>query len=321
MKTLQSPAGSPATGSDRCSFRINSKSDLTVTVRATEMKNAVLKRDDTPDAALFTDVKSRFYAAVHTEPVLFHDVLQTGTVMKGIKRGGILVEYESKLPFEIVLLHSGNVDDVTLGKMFDLQDKVAVVNAPDARNVIDYKTENEVVAHYANGGLGLAILGVDGSLIGQTMLSFDDTNMHIGWVMVDKDFGGNQLCERMLRLATDIAEASKMETISAAVRIANRKAIDKFSLQGFNVTGTGQNAKDGAKTLNFGRETKSAEPVCEHMGTRPLSLQSLQAGDKIDYLESMIEQGYTVKWNRQAQWFTFCTPEIKPVQLNDFKLG
>ena len=126
------------------------------------MKNAVLK-EQTPDAALFTDVKGRFYAAVHAEPVLFHDVLQTGTAMKNIKRGGVLVEYESKLPFEVVLLHSGNVDDATLGKMLALQDKVAVVNAPDARNVIDYKTENEVIDHYANGGLGLAILGVDGA--------------------------------------------------------------------------------------------------------------------------------------------------------------
>ena len=85
MKTLQSPAGSPATGSDGCSFRINSNTDLTDTVRVKEMKNVVLK-EQTPDAALFTDVKGRFYAAVHAEPVLFHDVLQTGTAMKNIKR-------------------------------------------------------------------------------------------------------------------------------------------------------------------------------------------------------------------------------------------
>lgn len=281
--------------------------------------NTALKPDTANDAALFADVKDRFYAAVHAEPILFHDVLFTGTAMKNIDKKSFLTSCESRLPYEIVLLHSANVDDNILEKMLVLQDNVAEVAAPSALNVIDYKTENEVINHYANGGLGLAVMGVDGTLIGQTMLGFDDTDMTISWLMVDKQFSGNMLCRSMLGLAKKIAESAQMETLCASVRIHNERAVEKFSAMDFRVTGAGRNTKDGARTLVFSRTTDKTEPVYEHMGTRPLHLTSLETDEKIKYLERMIKDGFTVKWDCRAKWFTFCQPEVKQPAIKVFK--
>lgn len=258
------------------------------------MTKEALKNEIEP--LLTGDLNERFYAAVHEEPVLFYDVVQTGWT-------------NGMVPYEMVLLHAGNVDDALLGKMMVLQGKVAKHPAPHAENTIDYKSEDDVIAHYSDNGLGLGIFSIDGSLIGQVMLSFEqDENTvteQIKWLMVDGDYRGNNLCNELLGMAVRVGEGSDISQINANVRVSNEKGIAKFAQLGFVATGVSQNTKDGSKNLK----------VCKIMGHQmqphieaqayPQPLAGLQNPQKLSAFEDLLNKGYVAKWDHCSKWFTF----------------
>lgn len=263
------------------------------------MSYASIKKE-TVEPLLTGDLNERFYKAVHEEPALFYDVVQTGWL-------------NGMLPYEMVLLHSGNVDNALLGKMMALQDKTAKVKSPDEGNAIDYKSEEEVIAHYSGNGLGLGIFTAEGDLVGQTMLSFKqdvngrDTGALISWLMVDRGYGPNNLCQSLISMACRMAESSGMSEIAAHVRLHNEKGIGKFSSEGFVVTGTGTNAKDGSRNLKFSKDLNREMRIDwqkEH--PRPQPLAGLQSHN-LPRLEALLEEGYVAKWNRAAKWF-ICHP-------------
>lgn len=177
-----------------------------------------------------------FYNAVHNDNYApERRVIQRGPLSDGTK-------------YQIVLLNGGNVDSAMLEKMMALQDEVAEHKMPHPINVIDYKTKDEVTAHFKNGGLGLGVFTEDNKLIGQTLLSFKqpatgilaksdkNTQAHIGWLMVNRDGRGSNLCSSLLSRASDIAEQSGMSQIVAQVRVHNARGVEKFALEKFVVT-------------------------------------------------------------------------------------
>ena len=193
------------------------------------------------EPVLSGDLNDRFYQAVHDKPALFYDVLQTGWLNDAV-------------PYDIILLHSDNVDNNILNQMLSLQDSIARFQEPHKDNVIDYKDEDQIITHYADGGLGLAVLSAEGVLAGQCILSFDDIDSsnaqaRIGWVMVDPKFRGNNLFGSLIKLSTDIAKGSGMASIKANVRAHNQKALNLFSSEGFVAVDTAQNKKDLSPNL------------------------------------------------------------------------
>ncbi len=213
------------------------------------------------------DLNERFFKAVHDKPPLFYDVLKTGLAFLQGNFGS------TPVPYEIVLLHGTNVDNRCLEQMMALQDQVAVYAAPHPDNVIDYKTSDDVIDHFAQDGLGLAVLTADGMLIGQVLLSFKQPldqapNQHeqlnVGWVMVDPLYAGNKLFETMVGLAGQMAQGSEMAQVKACVRMHNTKALRRFEQAGFSAMGIGENVKDGSPNIQMIKPVSQTDVNIRH---------------------------------------------------------
>jgi len=186
-------------------------------------------------------LNERFFSAVHKAPVLYYDVVRTG--MASPKADYVVMP----TPYEIVLLHSGNVTDKLLSQMLALQSEAVTVQKPDATNNVDFKTENDIIGHFIKGGLGFGIFTPDGALIGQNLVYIDMNSATIGWLIVGNEWRGNQLSEGLIDLSSMLAECAGLDSVNANVRMSNQKGFDKFSVAGFAPTSEGVNAKDGSK--------------------------------------------------------------------------
>lgn len=280
------------------------------------MSNTTLK-DKKQEPLLAGDLNERFYRAVQERPVLFYDVVQTGYAALNQRKVNGLTEHDGHVAYEIILLHSENVTDAMLANMMVLQDKVARHTQPHAENAIDYKSEEDVIAHYSAGGLGFGIVSVSGELIGQVMLSCkqaaagplrgknDAQQAKIGWLMVDRAYGGNLLCDALLSYAIQLAESGGMDQISADVRLHNQRGITKFAAKGFVVAETGKNMKDGSSHLKLYKSLDRHMQISEEVHPRPQSLAGLQDDNVLEKFGGLLgKEGLVAKWDRTAKWFT-----------------
>ncbi|MCB9990594.1 MAG: hypothetical protein H6867_04330 [Rhodospirillales bacterium] len=291
-------------------------------------------------------IEDRFYQAVHDAPPLYHDVIKTGWADAKIVSGKADINLrrengfhvsDGKVAYEIVLLHGDNVNDETLAKMMALQDKVVRHKMPHTENRIDYKTEEEVIAHYSGGGLGLGIFTASGDLIGQTMLSFkqpvtgpfeakhQDSQATLSWLMVDKNFRENGLSDYLIERSVYIAKSSGMSQIQANIRLDNPGGLSKFSSWGFVVAGMGTNAKDGSTHMKAFCPTQQTLDYAAEDRSHTFALSSLQDNEQNTFFDSMIGQGLVAKWNSRTKWFTFHDPspqkQLKVVASNPKPAG
>lgn len=295
------------------------------------MSSSALTEEDTTTAAFLAfavagRIISIFEESAAPAPAPAREpARQTGCVSRNLRREQGLTVSDGNVAYEMVALHAFNISEELMGQMMALQEKIALVQAPDTANFIDYKSENEIADHYANGGLGLGVFNAYGKLIGQAMLSFNYTTdgpfagdgvreATIGWLMVDPAYRGNLLCESLIDRAMALAAENGAEQIAAHVRLHNEKGIAKFAATGFVAAGTGDNAKDGSPHVKFYRTPGERAQTGGERFPRPFPVKSLQESDRAALFNTLANEGLVAKWDHSARWFTVHSPvkTLKP---------
>lgn len=270
---------------------------------------------------------------VSAAPFPYKRIMLQGFSERNLRKEEGLWTFDESVPYSISLLHAGNMTDLTLSAMMALQDTAADTYrkrrqspvaafadaaGPHALNPIDYKSLEEVCGHFETGGLGLAALAEDGTLIGHLLLSINQpvtgpfaetgekSQATIGWLMVKPEFGRNGVCNNLIAMAVKLAEELEASELCAHVRLHNERALSRFTAAGFFAAGDGVNAKDGSAHIRMFRPAAQGAVCAKDSGASPVRLDSLRRDSSLrSVFDRQAAQGTVGKWDAIAGWFTF----------------